>query len=257
MQTIRHSYARQYMEFEKVIQQTAMILSGLTSYTSIAMGTDMLDATLKHIQLLPLSERSAVAILVTNTGHVENRKIAVPEQISVYEMEQLVNLLNDKLSGVSMIQLSQRLYTEMAAEMQKHMRNYENLLSVVEQVLEGGQEDMVFLEGAAHIFAQPEFRDVEKVKSLFELLDKEERIQDILSVTKVEDGIQVRIGHENSEEAMADCSIITAAYTLNGRPAGSLSILGPTRMDYQKVISIMDYVTRDLSSWLDKMYRSE
>lgn len=251
---IRRMFAEQYVELEQMIQQTASVLSELTNYTAIVLGTEVFDTTLKHIQLVPLSETSAVAIIVTNTGHVENRKISVQKGISIAEMERLVYLFNKKLVGVPLIQLRGRLYTEIAQELEKHFEHYQQAMHIVEQSISREKDEKIYLGGTTKIFAQPEFRDVDKVRELFELLEQHDRIQEILSYNKEHTGIQVKIGQENEDEAINNCSIITATYSISGKPVGTLSILGPTRMHYRKVISILDYLTNDLNIILNRLY---
>lgn len=255
---IRTLYADQFVEVEQIIQQTASVLSSLTNYTSIVLGPEFFDTTLKQIQFIPLTDTTAVAIIVTNTGHVENRKISVPEGIPLAEMEKLVNLLNRKLAGVPLYRLSERLYAEIAKELKTHINQSREAIHMLEQVLMSDQEDRVILGGTTNIFAQPEFRDIEKVRGLFELLEQHERIQHMLPLSIDQgDEIKVRIGQENLDEAMADCSIITASYSIGNKPVGSLSILGPTRMEYQKVASILKYLTGDVSMILNRLYEKQ
>jgi heat-inducible transcriptional repressor len=251
---IKKMFAEQFVEFEQVIQQTASVLSEMTNYTSIILGPEVFDTTLKHIQLVPLSQDAAVVIVVTNTGYVENKKIAIPQGISISEMERLMNLLNHKLSGVPLIQLRSRMYSEIAFELKKHFERYQEVMMILEQTLSTEKEERIFLGGTTNILSQPEFRDVDKVRSIFELLERNDRIHGILSTSQDQTGVQVKIGQENPDEAVAHCSIITASYSISGRSVGKISILGPTRMEYQKVISVLDYLTHDLSHILNRLY---
>ncbi len=252
---VKMVFAEQFVEFEHLIQQTASVLSELTNYTAIVLGPDVFNTTLKHIQLVPLSPDSAVTIIVTNTGQVENRKISIPEEVSISDMEKLINMLNHRLKGVPIYQLKARLYSEIADELKKHFTQYKEALQVLERTFTPEKEDRIFLGGTTNIFAQPEFRDVEKVRSLFELLEQHERLQGVISANQSSSGIQVKIGQENVDEAVTHCSIITASYFIEGKSMGQLSILGPTRMEYRKVISLLEYLTHDLSSILNHLYK--
>jgi heat-inducible transcriptional repressor len=251
---IKMIFAEQFVEFEQLIQQTASVLSELTNYTTIALGPDVFNTTLKHIQLVPLTKNSAVAIIVTSTGQVENKKMNIPDSVSISEMEKLVNILNHKLVGVPVYQLRGRLYSEIAVELKKHFEQYQEALSIVKQAFSSEKEDRIFLGGTTNIFAQPEFRDMDRVRGLFELLEQHDRIHGFLAKENTGSGVQVRIGQENFDEALSHCSIITASYSFGGQPVGKLSILGPTRMEYRKVIGLLDYFTQDLSSILNRIY---
>lgn len=253
---IKCMYAEQIVEFEQLIQQTASVLSEITNYTSIVLGPEVFDTTLKHIQLIPLSADAAVAIMVTNTGHVENKKVSIPFEISVSDMEKLVNLLNHRLIGVPLFQLRTQLYSVIASELKRHFDHYKHMITVLEQMLATEKEDRIFLGGTTNIFAQPEFRDVDKVRSLFELLEQNERLHEILSMSEHTPGVQIKIGHENADEAISNCSVFTASYAVAGKPLGKISILGPTRMEYGKVYSILNYLTRHLNVELQRFYES-
>lgn len=109
---LKSVFAEKITAMEEIVQHTASILSQLTNYTSIALGPEVFDASLRHFQLLPLNENTAVAIVVTSTGHVENKTVTLPEGVSASELETVVNLLNAKLVGVPLYKLRAQLYNE-------------------------------------------------------------------------------------------------------------------------------------------------
>src|SRR5690606_6491132 len=111
--------ADRILQIEQVIQQVSIIMSNLTNYTSIVLGPYVFHTTLRHLQLLPLDGNRAVAIIVTNTGHVENRIVSIPEGLPVSSLEKTVNILNEKLSGVPLYQLKTKLYSEISQELSK------------------------------------------------------------------------------------------------------------------------------------------
>ena len=236
---------------EAVIRQVAMILAEMTNYTSLVLEPELYHTSLKHMQIIPLNERQAVMILVTNTGHVEDKLISLPPDVPVSEIEKLVNILNAKLSGVSMMQLTSKLYNELSSEIAKHVTKYQELIRVLDDALAIEEEGRVYLSGTTNIMNQPEFRDVEKVKSLFALLEEQDTLAKML--TPSESGIHVRIGSENNLDAINNCSLITATYSIDGQTLGTIGILGPTRMEYSKVISLMKYFSEELSNLLSSI----
>ena len=223
-----------------------MIVAEMTNYTSIVLEPELYNTSLKHMQIIPLNDNQAVAIVVTNTGHVENKLISLPQDVPVSEIEKLVNILNAKLSGVSMLQLSSKLYNELGAEIRKYVSRYEELIKLLDSAFMIEDENRVFLSGATNIMNQPEFRDVDKVKSLFTLLEEQDTLAKML--TSTETGIQVRIGTENNLDAINNCSLITATYSINGQMLGTIGVLGPTRMEYGKVIGLMHYFTKEINN---------
>lgn len=235
---------------EQVIQHAATILSNMTNYTSIVLGPEMFNTSLRHVQLLPLSDSTAVAIVVTNTGHVENKTVSLPPGISASELEQMVNLLNHKLVGVPLYKLKSQLFSEVSDEMQRHVSKYEELMGIVESVLETDEENRLFLSGATNILMQPEFKDVDKVKTILDLLDETPTL--LRMISSAPSGIQVRIGSENNHQAINNCSLITATYSLDGEALGTIGILGPTRMEYGKVISLLDFLSKNMTLMLKR-----
>ncbi|MGG1516252.1 heat-inducible transcriptional repressor HrcA [Paenibacillus oryzisoli] len=252
LDSMKGAFANRIQEMEGVIQHVAGILSSMTNYTSIVLGPEVFSTTLKHLQIVPLSETTAVAILVMNTGHVENKTITIPEGIAMSEIEKVVNLLNTRLQNVPLIHFKSKLYNEISAELSKYVTGYQELLGVIEGVMQSNEKDRLFLSGMTNMLKQPEFKDVEKVKSIFDLLEEAPTLIKLISPSN--EGIEIKIGTENSLEAISNCSLITASYSHNGTPLGTIGILGPTRMEYGRVITLMDYLSRHLEGVLGRWY---
>jgi len=253
LSVMKQFFAEKLTEVEQVIQQVATILSSLTNYTSIVLGPEVFTTTLKHLQIVPLDTRKAVAIIVTSTGHVENKTFSLPEGVPMVEIEKIVAILNAKLLNVPMSQLRAKLYSEIGSELNRYVDGYEELLHAIEKVLVTDEQDRIFLGGATNMLIQPEFKDVDKVKNILDLLDEKPNLMQLFNALPA--GIQVRIGNENSVEAINHCSLITASYTMDGDNLGTIAILGPTRMEYSKVIRLLDYLSRDLTRALGNWYK--
>lgn len=253
MSVLKSFFAEKLHEVEQIIQQVAGVMSGLTNYTSIVLGPEVLSTTLKRLQIIPLNEKSAVAIIVSSTGQVENKVFSIPEGMSMGELEKFVNVLNAKLENVPLLHLKAKLYNEISDELSKYVNGYENLLNVFEHVVEDDSGDRIYLSGATNMLTQPEFKDVEKVKSILDLLEETPTLVKLFSDAPA--GIQVRIGNENSMKAINNCSLITATYSIDGKALGTIGILGPTRMEYGKVINLLDHLTKDLGSILQQWYK--
>ncbi|MFE4203307.1 heat-inducible transcriptional repressor HrcA [Aneurinibacillus aneurinilyticus] len=251
---IRRLFAERFYEFEQVMNQAASILSGLTNYTSIILGHDIKTTRLKAVQMIPLSRQSAVVILVTDTGKVENKTISLPEGMEIEEVERVVNLLNDKLSGVAMTELRQRLHAEVAKELGRYIQQYEQLMTVLEETLKHEPDDHIVLKGTTNILMQPEFRDVDKVRDILTLFEQNEMVVRLFDSQQT--GLRVRIGTENEEQAVSGCSIITATYHLDGQPVGTVGILGPTRMEYARVMAILSELSGNLTDAFERFYKN-
>ncbi|QAY66333.1 heat-inducible transcriptional repressor HrcA [Paenibacillus protaetiae] len=253
LQSLRSFFTEQMTQMEQVVQHTAMIMSNLTNYTSIVLGPEMFNTSLKHFGLIPLDQTSAVAIIVTNTGHVENKTITIPPDLDMGDLEKVVNILNHKLTGVPLTRLKSRLYSEVGQELERYVDHCEELMKALDGVLQSGDEHRVFMSGATNMLTQPEFKDVDKVKTILDLLEETPTIMRMFS--SLPSGIQVRIGTENDHEAISNCSLITATYESDGHPLGTIGILGPTRMEYGKVISLLDALSKKMNVLLGKWYK--
>ncbi|WP_018130365.1 heat-inducible transcriptional repressor HrcA [Effusibacillus pohliae] len=251
---LKKIYVDKIDAMERVVQQTAQILSSLTNYTALVLGPQVHENKLKHLQLIPLSDRTAVAIIVTDTGHVENKKVTVPEGISPDEISRFVAILNDKMRDVPLQHVKSKLYSEIMSELNRYMNQFEGVMSLLDQIVEVEQEDRVYLGGTTNILNQPEFRDVEKLRPLLDMLEKNRTVFQLLSQQDTP-GIQVRIGLENDLEQLKDCSVITATYHIDGKVAGTVGVLGPTRMEYRRVIGVMQQLTELLSDLLTRLHR--
>ncbi|WP_048600341.1 heat-inducible transcriptional repressor HrcA [Rubeoparvulum massiliense] len=251
---IRNFFTDKMVHVEEMVQRTATILSSMTNYTSIVLGPEVTQTYLKQIQFVPLSENMAVAILILTNGHVENRLVRIPSNISGSDMERLVRILNDKLTNLPISEVQERLHAEVAIELQRNLQAYQQVLQMLDEMFVQDWKDQIFLGGMTNILMQPEFQDVHKVKALLDLLEQRELMVSLLYPKKK--GISVRIGTENSIEEMANCSMITATYNIGGRTVGTIGILGPTRMEYERVIGILDFMSDNLSYLLDAYYRN-
>lgn len=233
------------IELEQVVQLSAEILSQLTNYTALILGPSEMDATLKQIQMLSLTSHTAVAILVTSTGHVEHKSFTIPSGIDMSDLEKIVNILNDRLVGVPIINLPHTLQTEVYELMKKHINNYELMYEYVKQVLLYEDPVKLYVGGQSNILTQPEFKDVDKLYDFFTMLEDESQLVKLLA--EYDTGLKVTIGNENKLEAIKDFSLITSNFKLGMNQLGTIALLGPTRMEYRKVITLLKALSNEMT----------
>lgn len=252
---IQSIFAEKIFEFEKIIQRSAKILSELTNYTSIVLGPAVSINKLKKIQIIPLNKETAVAIFVTDTGHVENRTFSLPPAVDAGDIEKTVNILNDRLSGVPLEDLNDKIYKEVAMLLRQHIHNYDFMLHTIADSLKMPITEKLFFAGKTNMLSQPEFHGITKIRSLLTMIDHEEWIYNLIRNDSA--GIHVKIGSENKNSAMDNCSLITATYSVGVENLGTIAILGPTRMEYSRVISLLQFLSRDLTMVLTKLYQNK
>ncbi|WLR49898.1 heat-inducible transcriptional repressor HrcA [Bacillus tianshenii] len=255
LESIHTFFSDRVFELERVAQKSAEILSEFTSYTSIVLGPEMFETRLRQFQMIPLTDTTAVAIIVTDTGHVENRTITMPEGIEPGELEKMVNILNERLKGIPLIELPERLNEEVGHVLKRHLYNYEKVYRMLIETFGSQKSEKIYFGGKTNMLSQPEFNDLQKLRSLMSLIEQDQLVYDMLRTSK--SGISVKIGQENKIEEMRNCSIITASYSVGNEHMGTIAVLGPTRMEYSKVISLLNVFSADLSKVLSSLYQSK
>ncbi|WP_026572398.1 heat-inducible transcriptional repressor HrcA [Bacillus sp. UNC438CL73TsuS30] len=251
---IQSLFAERIFEFEKIIQKSAKILSELTNYTSIVLGPAASINKLRKIQIIPLNKETAVAIFVTDTGHVENRTFYLPPSVDASDLEKTVNILNERLTNVPLEELTGKIYKEVALLLKQHIHNYDFMMKTITESLKMPVNEKLFLGGKTNMLSQPEFHDLSKIRGLLTMIDQEDWLYNL--IRKESEGLNVKIGRENEISAMENCSLITATYSVGAEKLGTIAILGPTRMEYSRVISLLQLLSKDLSSVLTKLYQN-
>jgi len=255
MAAIKSLFAERIYELEKIVQKSAKILSEMTNYTSIVLGPAVKDNRLKKLQIVPLNKDTAIAIIVTDTGHVENRMFHFPTSVDPSDVEKMVNILNERLAGVPLTNLNSKLYKEIAVLLRQHISSYDTLLNSIADTLNLPSHEKVFFGGKTNILSQPEFNDVEKIRSLMNMIEQEDGLYQL--IRKNPAGINIKIGTENDNSAMENCSLITATYSMGAEKLGTIAVLGPTRMEYSRVISLLQLISTDLSKVLTELYQNK
>ncbi|KXH87393.1 heat-inducible transcriptional repressor HrcA [Sporosarcina sp. HYO08] len=248
---LRSVFKDKVMETEELIRKSATILSDLTNYTSILLGPDTSVHAVRRFSIVPLDERNAVAIIVTDNGRVENRLFTVPEGFTASDIEKMVNILNERLVGTPLVNLQKMLVQEAKTILEQHIQHAGEIFASLKKAISIEPEDRLYFGGKMNMIKQPEFNDIQKMKTMFDLLENGMPAMSFFQEGAM--GIHVRIGSENKHIAMEDFSVITATYSAGEDTTGSIAIVGPKRMDYGRVITLLDMMSTDLSRELAKM----
>nr|MBO2505923.1 heat-inducible transcriptional repressor HrcA [Bacilli bacterium] len=247
---IQSIFEKQKVEVEQIIRESASILSELTSYTAILLGPNVTEHRVKRFQIIPLSKQTAVAIIVTDMGHVENQVILLPEGFYSSDIEKTVNILNERLIGVPLIHLQSKLEKETYEVLKQHVHMADSIIQSLLKVASVENDSKIYFGGKTNMLNQPEFHDINKIRQLLDLMDKKSQVISLFQPVK--QGITIRIGSENNHFAVEHCSVITASYSAGEDQNGAIAIIGPTRMDYKRVVTLLDIVRRGLSRTLSE-----
>lgn len=235
----------QMYEYEHVVQTTAEVLSRLTNYTSIILGQNLPNAKLKNIQLISLTATTVVAILVTDTGHVEHKTFTIPQAIDGSDIEKMVNILNDRLIGVPIYQLNKKLKTEVYQLMVQQIHHSDMVYESISNALTNEPEAKVYVGGQSNLLVQPEFQNVHTIYEFFTMLENEQQLIQMLQ--NKSDELTVTIGNENEMDAIKHLSLITSPFQVGFGQFGTIALLGPTRMEYKKVMQLLHQLAHELS----------
>ncbi|MHB9144125.1 MAG: heat-inducible transcriptional repressor HrcA [Symbiobacteriia bacterium] len=246
-------FSRRLTEVDHVVRETAKLLSETTQYSTLVTGPRTAQTLLRGARLVPLADNKALLILVTEAGFVEDQIVDMPVEVTLMELQRISGLLDQTLRGQSLYSLSRDALSILHHELDCYRALLAQTLEFLTdqgQPLEG---DRVYIGGASRILAQPEFHDIGKVKRLMDLLEEEQVVHDILTgAGPAESRVAITIGEEIRYREMADCSLVTATYRVGDQTVGRIGVLGPKRMEYAKVVSLVDNITQRLSAKLSR-----
>ncbi len=248
-------FNEQLNEVEKVIASTAKALSDVTNYTSLVLKPQLNKISLEHIQLVYLGQGRALLVIVTDAGLVKDTIIEVPVNMDANMLFSISQMLTEKLRGSSISELKTRFNNIIDGEMQKHRQFFNALFDTIEEELATKGDKDVIYSGAKNILNYPEYNDIEKAKNFFKVLEKKDTIYKMLE-NAADFEFTVKIGSENEDSDFKDCSIVTATYKIGEKTIGSFGVIGPVRMNYTKVISVIDYMGKSLSEIMTQMNKT-
>lgn len=240
-------FDRKITEIDDMLRSTAKMISEISGLTSVAMIPDLSGAVIESVKIVKLNSTSALVIIVTNLGVLKDAKIELNSDMPESYFVAASEFISDAFGGHT---ISEAVEPDELIDGVK--REYENLFKAIIDILEdyvenGGVGDIV-LEGSSKILDQPEYANVKKARAMLGMLEEKDRL---LPMFKTQDGVDfsVRIGKENElAEGMPECAIVTMSYKVNGVSVGNAGVIGPIRMDYSKVLSVLDYVGKTLNA---------
>lgn len=247
-ETIKRSFMASMGELEQAIVQSSKILSQMTKLTSIVLSPQFRESKLKHIQLLPIDDENILLVIVSESSTIKNAILRVKEPYTEDSLQMISKVLNVKLKGRTIDEISNMNMIDIQNEINKFNSVFQLVMPTLISTLEDMVNVQLYLDGLTNIFSLPEYSNISKAREFMAMMDHKENITDILMNRKNE--VDITIGKENKNEEMKECSLITATYHLNGRLVGKIGVIGPTRMDYENIISIVDFMRKNLTNIL-------
>lgn len=244
-------YNERRRNIDDIFQSTAKILSRMTQNVSMVLTNQQTIANFCYLKFLPLDSQHAILCIVADDGSIDTNVVDIPLGMSSEEMDYLAGKMSKLLEDRNLSDISVEILQNVHTDVVEDKLIFSSLLQAVRKMTGRRQEQKVFLGGTKQLLNKPEFRDVERVRNLLGILEEEKVLKDLLQGGE-DSGLKVTIGSENKFTGIQDCSMVQATYRLNGQIVGTMAVLGPTRMEYGKVISVMDYLHKYLKTILDK-----
>ena len=243
-------------KMDEVLKKVAKMLANNTNYATIVSAPTYSGNKVKFMQLSNVDEKHILAVIVMNSNMVKNQMIDVEEPLDNETLLKLNILLNTALNGLSLQEINLGTISKLKEQAGVHSEIVSHVLDALGQTLSENEDLQIYTSGATNIFKYPELSDGEKASQLISTLEQKDKLQELIAdVNESEDnnGIQVYIGDETPLQTMKDCSVVTANYDLGGGLRGTVGIIGPKRMDYEKVLGTL----KNLMNQLDAAFKKD
>ena len=232
-------------ELDKTLNHASELLAQLTELTSFVMTPKEDENTLKYVNVLPVDDNTVVLMIVARNGHVVNTALRLKNGYEPDSLELLSKVLTKNYSGRSMSSmLTVDIIDDINREVGRLGRLARDLAPSFRAVLEEMLDVDLYINGLENIFSIPEYSDIDRARGFMKVVGRKKEMTQYL--LDRESGMIVTIGAEHDLEPLKDYSIITATYSVNGRPVGKLGVVGPTRMKYGEITSVIEYLTQNL-----------
>lgn len=251
-----------YFEFEEIfsnkeaerdfiIKEAINLLSEATNCTAISLGPNAYHSKVKKVQLVQLSLTHGLILVITNFGHVESKNINFDDNVDIDELMKVIDLLNEMLRDTLISKVSEKLHYEIEHSQIKELLKYRE--TIVDSFIEAFSkfaQSRYYLTGQSNMLYQPEFNDIDKLREFISAIENKEIFK---IVDSRKEGISVKIGTENQITSLNDITVISSTYDTIDGEKGTVSLVGPKRMDYRKVIPLIKYIAKHIQ----KLYEEE
>ena len=236
----------------RVVAAASQILSDLTHFAGVVVAPRRRGAALRHIEFFRLSDKRVLLIIVASDGEVQNRVLVTDRSFSPAQLQEAANYVNQHYAGIEFDQLRTRVKDEL------HELHHD-ISSLMQAAIEAGSQvmtsstDAVVISGGRNLLEVDELSgDMQRLRRLFDLFERKTQLMDLLEQSERADGVKIFIGGESHLAPLDECSIVTAPYEVDGQVVGTVGVIGPTRMAYERVIPIVDVTARLVSSALSQ-----
>lgn len=234
---------------EDAIKESCKIITDMTNLTTGVLGPDESTQTLERVEVVPVDQNSAVCLLITNTGHTENKLFKIDKDVSAEDIKKCTGILNERLKGTPINQLTDKL-TSMKPILSQAIKKYEVLFNAFLSAFTKFASDRMYMNGTSNLAYQPEFTDVENLRKILSLFDNPEALKEVISKERNMETMSLIPGGPKLvwED---DLAIVSSPIRVGREDNGKIIVLGPRRMEYNRVVSLVDFIVKEI----EEMYR--
>jgi len=236
-------------ELNALLDKTSNVLSSITNQAGIVLLPFLQKTPFKHIELIRLGSNEILVVLITSLGVTKDFVISIDEDIPAQEISRISNFINKYMGKYSLSDIRKEIMQRLIAEKDSFFYVLEQAKAIIDIMLDIIKENRIYLDGRFHVTEQPEFESIEKMKNILKRLEDKDFLFSLLKKVCDKEGPSIYIGSELGVD-FSECSLITCNYSIGDASCGALGIIGPTRMEYGRLISIVDYIATKLSGVL-------
>lgn len=245
---LQQVFTSKQLNMEDAIKQSCEILSQMTNLTSGVLGPNAAKQRLEHIRVFPINDRSAVVVFITDAGHTENRTFTFDDEVSVEDISNCCQILNDRLKGTCIEDVVEKMQS-LKPVLASHVHRHEQLFAAFMNAFVKFASENVYFSGTQNMLYQPEFADIEKLRGLMSMLEDSSLWRNI-DVNANE--VAIRTNQRSQLVWKDDVAVVTSKFVLSNQEEGQLMIVGPSRMDYDKIVSLLEYISATIEKFYGK-----
>jgi len=248
---IRKDYQARAKELENLMVSTSHMLSSLSHYTGMVLSPRLDKSLLRRLQLIPLGMNQILVVIVSQTGLIRHRVIALQREISSERLHQISDILNERLTGLPLAEVRTQILQHIEAIERESQETFSIARDVAREAfdLKSGEAEL-YVDGQENIFSFPELNDYSQMSGLLRLIEEKNLLASVMERAMKSEGLSVKIGAENRQPAMRGVSLVSSTYKMGESTVGALAILGPRRMEYGRMMSLVEGVARVVNQLL-------
>lgn len=240
------------LQIDKIFQSVTKMLSVVSNYAGVMLSPKPDFTVVKLVELIQLESDEVLMLAITRTGMILTKKVTLSVKVTQDELSEYSKFLTGELCGFSLHQIKETIFNDLRAD-KIVSANRELALDIAQLALSTSDDSTVNIDGIENLLRLPEMVEEQRLKSLLNIIEEKNILKGILEQQVEHEGIKILIGEEIENEKVWGCSFVTSSYKIGNKPVGAVGVIGPTRMDYEKVVPLVDYTGKAVSGLLTKM----